>query len=306
MARSIIDTHVHVWDLQKADYPWLKGDRSLLNNTWTIDQLEEERKKTNVKAGVLVQAAGNIADTDNMLDTARQTPWIAGVVTWLPLVDPPAIQRLLEERFLKEPYFKGVRHQVHDEPDAKWLLQPVVIESLRILAGHDIPYDIVGIKPEHIETVLRVAEKVPGLRMVFDHLNQPPIAKTLRPFDPSTLRQAQGSGLRAQDKFGRWGELMKTAAAHRNFYAKISGLGTTSGNFDGWKADDIKPYIEFVLQHFGSDRCFCGGDWPVALLAGSYSQAWKAYEEVIDALMTTEESEKIFYTNAKQFYKLAI
>jgi L-fuconolactonase len=286
MSRSIIDTHVHVWDLQKADYPWLKGDRSLLNNTWTIDQLGDERKKTNVKAGVLVQAAGNIDDTDNMLDTARRTEWIAGVVAWLPLVDPPSTQRLLEERFLKEPYFKGVRHQVHDEPDAKWLLQPVVIESLRILAGHDIPYDIVGIKPEHIETALNVAEKVPGLRMVFDHLNQPPIA--------------------AQDKFGRWGELMKEAATHRNFYAKISGLGTTSGNFDGWKAGDIKPYIEFALQHFGIDRCFCGGDWPVSLLAGSYSNTWTAYEEVIDALTTTEESEKIFYTNAKQFYKLAI
>jgi L-fuconolactonase len=286
MARSIIDTHVHVWDLQKADYPWLKGDQSLLNNTWASDQWEEERQKTKVTKGVLVQAAGNIADTDNMLDTARQTPWIAGVVVWLPLMDPVAMQRLLEERFLKEPYFKGVRHQIHDEPGAQWLLQPVVIKSLRILAGHDIPYDIVGIKTGHIETVLKVAEKVPGLRMVFDHLNQPPIAK--------------------KEKFGSWGELMKTAAAHRNFYAKISGLGTASGNFDGWTADDIKPYIEFVLEQFGTDRCFCGGDWPVALLAGSYSQLWKAYEEVIDALVTTKESEQVFYTNAKQFYKLSV
>lgn len=284
MARSIIDTHVHVWDLQKADYPWLKGDQSLLNNTWTVDQLEEERRKTKVSAGVLVQAAGNIADTDNMLETARQTPWLTGVVAWLPLMDPLALQRLLEDRFLKEPYFKGVRHQIHDEPDVKWLLQPPVIESLRMLAGHDIPYDIVGIKTEHIETALKVAEKVPGLRMVFDHLNQPPIA--------------------TQEKFGRWGELMKTAAAHRNFYAKISGLGTASGNFEGWKAGDIKPYVAFVMEQFGADRCFCGGDWPVALLAGSYSQAWKAYEDVIDALTTEKESEQVFYTNAKQFYKL--
>jgi L-fuconolactonase len=30
--------------------------------------------------------------------------------------------------------------------------------------------------------------------------------------------------------------------------------------------DDIKPYIAFALEQFGSDRCFCGGDWPVSLL----------------------------------------
>jgi hypothetical protein len=39
---------------------------------------------------------------------------------------------------------------------------------------------------------------------------------------------------------------MKEAAAHENFYAKISGLGTASGNFQHRKPRDIKPYVEFV------------------------------------------------------------
>ena len=62
--------------------------------------------------------------------------------------------------------------------------------------------------------------------MVFDHLSQPPIA--------------------TNEKFGSWGELMKEASQHKNFYAKISGLGTASGNFKNRNADDIKPYIEFA------------------------------------------------------------
>jgi L-fuconolactonase len=164
-------------------------------------------------------------------------------------------------------------------------LQDKVIESLKIVAHHDIPYDVVGVLPAHIETALEVAEKVPGLRMVFDHLNQPPIA--------------------TKEKFGKWGELMKEASANKNFYAKISGLGTTSGKGETWNADDIKPYVEFALEHFGTDRCFCGGDWPVSELAGSYSKTWSIYKEVINGLIKEEKDQKkVFYNNAQIFYDL--
>jgi L-fuconolactonase len=58
------------------------------------------------------------------------------------------------------------------------------------------------------------------------------------------------------------------------------------------------------LQHFGTDRCFCGGDWPVSLLADNYSNTWKTYKEIVAELVTEEEQEKIFYANAKRFYDL--
>ena len=180
----IIDTHVHIWDLEKAQYPWLQDDNSILNRTWRIEEIENDRKEAGVTAGVLVQASGNIEDTELMLETAYKTDWISGIVGWLPLMDTKATQRLLEERFLNEKYFKGVRHQIHDEKDTKWLLQPSVVESLKLLASFDIPYDVVGILPSHIETVTEIADKVPGLRMVFDHLNWPPIA--------------------TKEKFGKW------------------------------------------------------------------------------------------------------
>jgi L-fuconolactonase len=283
---KIIDTHVHIWNLEKVDYPWLKGDESILNRTWRIEEIENERKRVGVIAGVLVQAAGNLEDTELLLETAGKTDWIAGVVAWLPLTDPNATQQILEERFLKEKYFKGVRHQVHDEKDTKWLLQPKVIESLRILADHQIPYDIVGIKPDHIEAVLEVVEKIPGLKMVFDHLNWPPIP--------------------TKGKFGRWGELMKIAAQCKDLYAKISGLGTASGDFRNRTADDIKPYVDFTLQHFGTDRCFCGGDWPVSMLANNYIQTWQVTKDILNNLLNETKKDKVFFSNANKFYNLGL
>ncbi|MEJ8842894.1 amidohydrolase family protein [Lacibacter sp. H375] len=278
----LADTHVHIWDFNRAEYAWLEGNTSILNRTYSIEELETERFEIGIKKGILVQAANNFEDTDWMLHVAVNTDWIAGIVGWLPLINPDATVKALQKKYGKENYFKGVRHLIHDERDPEWLLQPEVINSLQILADHNIPYDVVGVLPEHIETALQVAAKVPELRMVFDHLNQPPIA--------------------TKEKFGRWGKLMKEAAQHKNFYAKISGLGLTAQKNDQWTADDIKPYVGFAIEQFGTDRCFMGGDWPVSLLAGSYSNTWKNFKEVIHDLVDDKAADKIFYSNAANFY----
>ncbi len=284
MPQKIIDTHVHVWNLDHAEYPWLKNDTSILNRSYSIDEIEEDRLTTNVAEGILVQASGNFEDTDWMLQVADETDWIKAVVGWLPLINPDGTQAALTQKYLHNPYFKGVRHQIHDEPNSQWLLQPEVLESLQILAENQLPFDLVGILPQHIETALKVAEKVPDLKMVFNHLNQPPIA--------------------SNERFSLWGELMTAASKHPKFYAKISGLGTASGNFSNRKNDDIKPCIAFALEHFGTSRCFCGSDWPVSLLANSYSLTWQSYETILSQLLDDEAVGKVLYKNAKEFYKL--
>jgi L-fuconolactonase len=284
MKRKIIDTHIHVWNFDKAEYDWLKNDTSILKRTYHIEEIEEERIALGITAGVLVQATNNVEDTDWMLEVAEKTDWIKGVVGWLPLMNPEETDRLLNDIYLKNNYYKGIRHLIHDEPNADWLLQDTVIESLKILAKNNLPFDVVGVLPTHIETVLKVANKVPNLKMIFDHLNQPPIA--------------------TKEKFGRWGDLMKEAANHENFYAKISGLGTTAKNLEGWGAEEIKPYVAFALDQFGEDRCLCGGDWPVSLLAGSYTKTWSAYIDVLCNLLNDPQQEKVFYKNAMNFYKL--
>jgi L-fuconolactonase len=163
-------------------------------------------------------------------------------------------------------------------------LQTNVIESLGIIAGHHLTYDIVGVNAEHLKTAIAVAERLPNLKMVFDHLNQPPIA--------------------TKEIFGEWGRLMTPASQYPNLYIKVSGLGVTAGNGKNWTKDDLKPYIMHVLELFGTDRCFCGGDWPVALLAGGYKKAWLAYRQIFSEELTEEEQMQLLYKNAASFYNL--
>ena len=284
MLDTIIDTHVHIWNFNQAEYAWLKGNTSVLNRNYELAELEKERQAAGVTGGILVQAANNREDTAWMLENAHASGWIKGVVGWLPLQDPEATGRLLAAGYGADPYFKGVRHLIHDEADPRWLLQDKVLESLRLLAEQGIPYDLVGVLPEHIRTALAVAEKVPALQMVFDHLNQPPIS--------------------TGERFGSWGEGMKEAAQHELFHVKISGLGTTAQQGESWTAADLEPYIEFVLQYFGEDRCLCGGDWPVSTLAGSYERTWKAYQDIVYGLLDAGGRAKLFHRNAERFYQL--
>lgn len=265
---KLIDTHIHVWNMDKVDYPWLKGDTSILRRNYALEELEPARLEAGVTGGVLVQAADSPEDTEWMLGEAEAHEWIRGVVGWVPLEDPEAVAGLLD-RWGPGSLLKGVRHLIHNEAETSWLLKAPVLESLGLLAARDIPYDVVGTVPEHIETALKVAERWPGLRMVFDHLNQP-----------------QAGGM--------WQQLMREAAQHESFYVKISGLG-------GKK--EMEAAIAFALHHFGADRCFCGGDWPVALLEGSYAGTWASYKSIIGKY--TEERDKVFWETAERFYGLS-
>lgn len=280
----IIDTHVHIWNLERSAYDWLKAAPDLLNKNYNLQELEELRLAASIDAGIMVQADNTLDDTALMIEAAVQHDWIKGIVGWLPLLNPSKTDQLLQSVLSEEKYFKGVRHLIHDEPDDQWLLQDAVIESLQLLSARQLPYDVVGVKTTHIQTALDVAGKVPGLRMVFDHLNQPPI--------------------QAGERFGAWGRLMKEAASHPKFYAKISGLGTTAGK-ESFTAAHIKPYVDFVLTEFGPERCFLGGDWPVSILGGSYVHTWTVYKQVIEELVSDEHTRnRIFSENAIAFYNL--
>lgn len=283
MPLKLIDTHIHIWNRRQSPYNWLNQADALLQNDYAIEALTPLAQEAGVTDGVLVQADNTTADTEWMLQVAKATPWIKGVVGWLPLMDTAATEKMLSVTYSNQTYFKGVRHLIHDEADVQWLLQDSVIESLRILAAHHIPYDVVGVLPQHIETVIAVAARVPELRMVFDHMNQPPIA--------------------AKEWFGRWGVLMREAAALPQLHVKISGLGTTAGHIN-WQAEEIAPYVSFILDCFGEDRCFMGGDWPVSLLAGSYVSTWQKFKQALQLVADTAAREKIAYTNALRFYNL--
>jgi L-fuconolactonase len=62
--------------------------------------------------------------------------------------------------------------------------------------------------------------------------------------------------------------------------------------------------VVFALNQFGTDRCFCGGDWPVSLLAGPYEKAWHIYQQIFFEELEDESQQKVLFKNAELFYNL--
>jgi L-fuconolactonase len=279
----IIDTHQHLWDLDRVAYPWLVPEFGPIARSYVPAELEPQLARAGVTHTVLVQAANSYADTEYMLEQAAMHPYMVGVVGWVPLLYPDVADRALA-RYSANPLFVGMRHLIHNEADGRWLLQDRVIEGLKLLSDRKLTFDVVATTHEHLACIPTLGERVPGLKMVIDHLGQPPIQSR---------------------SLGQWGEDIRIAAQNPNVFAKISGLGTASGMPDTWRAEDIRPYLDYVLDRFGPDRCMTGGDWPVCVLGGGYEKAWNVYRQAYEAL-GAEVQQRLLSGTAISFYGLKV
>ncbi|MFO7824879.1 MAG: amidohydrolase family protein [Cyclobacterium sp.] len=87
----------------------------------------------------------------------------------------------------------------------------------------------------------------------------------------------------------------------RYSYCKVSGMLTHAS--ENWRLSDLQPYFDTVLEVFGPDRIFYGGDWPVVLRAGSLQQWMTTFYSLAEAL-SPEEKKKLFYRNAELVYRV--
>jgi L-fuconolactonase len=275
-----IDSHQHFWNLERAAYPWLDTTFEPICRTIEPPELVPLLRKAGIDKTVIVQASNAFDDTESMLQTAAQYDWVGAVVGWVPLNIPEIADKKLSE-FGKNPYFKGVRHLIHEEKDTDWIVRDHVIEGLKVLAAHHMTLDFVGFYPVHLKHVPYIVEKVPNLKIVIDHLAKPSIK---------------------DKKMDEWAEQMAAAAEFPNVYAKVSGLNTAADR-ENWTADDIKPYIDYVLEKFGSNRLMFGSDWPVANLAGDYNKVWTETNKAI-ADYAQEDIDAILGGTAAKFYAI--
>jgi len=271
-----IDAHQHFWDPRRFEYSWMPPDPSVLRQSFLPPTLAAILERNRFDGSVLVQANTILAETRWLLDLAEANEFIRGVVGWVDLTDP-RLGAVLDE-FQKRPKFKGVRHPVHDEADDRWLVRDDVTGGLAELERRGLPFDLL-LRPRHLRLIPRIAERVPELRMVIDHIAKPPIAaQTMEP----------------------WARDIEAAAALPQVWCKLSGM-ITEADPAGWRAEDLRPYVAHVLRSFGPDRLMFGSDWPVCLPAGSWKEVLAAFTQAIGA-QPIEVREKLLGETAVKFY----
>jgi L-fuconolactonase len=168
-----IDAHQHFWQLTRFSYPWMPEGESVLRRDYLPEDLAPILEEHRFDGSIAVQATTDPGEAQWLLDLATANRFIKGAVVWTDLTSPALPHEL--DRFQQHSKFKGIRHPVHDEPEERWLLRDDVISGLTELARRGIPYDLL-LRPIHLPLIPRIAERVPNLRMVIDHLAKPRIA----------------------------------------------------------------------------------------------------------------------------------
>jgi L-fuconolactonase len=277
---SIIDSHHHFWWLDKHPYKWPDPAGSKLSRNFTPDDLAPELKACGIDGTVLIQVMHNTAETNEYLDIANTSGFVRGVVGWVPLADPPAAARALEELKARGKLV-GIRHLISNEPDPDWLLQAPVQESLKLLASQGLAFDAIPITARQLEAVIATARRHGDLKVVINHLGRPPVPD--QGWEP-------------------WDQQIARVAECPNVSMKLSA-GLDIVMRWRWSTDQIRRYADHVLEHFGPDRVMAASNWPVVLLGGSFVEVWHGIEALVSRLSSAERKAVLGGT-AERIYAL--
>ena len=280
----IIDSHIHLLDLQRFRYSWAAGAPKLKRD-WSVDDLAACATPYEIEGLVFVEVdvdhPQHLDEADWVQSLAARDPRVKGAVMCLPMEQGEAVEADMA-RIAKLPVTRGVRRLIQNQRDPDFVLRPEVLAALRLLPKYDLVFDVC-IFHHQLPNTLEMIRRCPDVSFVLDHIAKPGIKAGLH--EP-------------------WRTLIRQVAAEPNVVCKLSGV-TTEADHEQWTRDQLRPYIDHVVACFGMDRIMYGGDWPVSELAGPYvgwleALDWATHE------FSHADKRKLFRDNAARIYRLAM
>jgi L-fuconolactonase len=273
-----IDSHHHLWKYDPVEYSWMNEDMGILKSDHLPTDLKKEIDAAGIDGVVSVQASQSMKETDDLLRYAAEEDFVKGVVGWFPLADDRVGKSLA--KYAENPWLKGVRHVVQDEPDDRFILGEDFNRGITLLKEFDLVYDIL-IYERQLAPSIEFVDRHPELVFVLDHVAKPRIRDGA--MEP-------------------WADLMRQMAERPNVSCKLSGMATEA-DWANWTESQLIPYLDVALEAFGPDRLMFGSDWPVARLAVEYG-AWVKIMTTYLSKLSPSEQAAIWGENAIQAYKL--
>ena len=280
MSQERIDTHQHFWRYNAQEYGLMGPGLETLRQDRLPDDLAPLLKGAGVDGTVAVQARQTVDESHWLLELADRYPFILGVVGWVDLRSPSVDEDLA--KLSRHPRFCGVRHVVQDEPDDQFLLGDDFVRGIGKLARYGLKYDLL-LYPRQLPAAQKLVERFHDQPFILDHISKPFIKD--RRLEP-------------------WAADIRRLAAMPNVACKISGM-VTEADWKNWKPADFTPYLDIVLECFGTKRLMVGSDWPVCTLAGDYSSVMKLAGDYISKL-SRDEQDAVWSGNARRWYGLPV
>lgn len=277
---KIIDTHQHLWDTENLEYPWLEGF-DLLEKRYTVQDYREAIGDLNVVKSVHVEgdpAESEVVKEVEWLTEIAETDGMIGAIAAAAPLEKPNAESILEQ-LVGFGLVVGVRRMAWHHPDPQFYASPELINGVKLLTKFDLSFELCA-NSMQLPAAIELVKATPDVRHALNHCGGPDI---------------KGG------QFEPWATHIRELAGFENVHCKVSGIVTTAS--ENWTREELKPYIQHLIEAFGYERLMFGSDWPVCTLAATY-QEW------VDALLWTiedasdAEKNSLFYENASEFYSV--
>ena len=273
-----IDSHMHIYDPSRPQgVPWPDRDDEVLYRMVLPSHCKEASAPHGVTGMVVVEASEWVEDNQWVLDLAEKDPFIVGVVGNLEPGNGAFARDVA--RLSRNKLFRGIRLR---GPVVDKMTDPAVVADLALLVGKDLELDVL-VQPRHLPATAELAERLPYLRIVINH-----VAGVL--IDGSAPDSA-------------WVEGMTRAAQHPNMFCKVSGLASATRKIPApTEPGFYVPTLDVLWNEFGEDRLIYGSDWPVCSRYAGYGNVVQVVAEYFRG-KGDAAAEKYFLRNGRAAYK---
>jgi len=252
---TVIDAHIHLFDpLRPGGVPWPEKTDTVLYKPALPERYAALAGPFGVVGAIAVECSPLESDNRWLLNAAAGHPMIVGVVGNL-VPDAPGFAGQLD-RLAQNPLFLGIRYgNLWNRDLAADLDRPGFTDGLKVLASAGLVLESANPDPRLIAAIRRVQERVPGLRIVVDHLphaSVPPEAA-------------------ARDVY--WADL-RALARNPGVFVKLSEIPARVNGMLETDPDFYRARLDALWDVFGEDHILFGSDWPNGDRVASYAQTF--------------------------------
>jgi L-fuconolactonase len=284
VAVPIIDTHIHMFDTRRpGGVPWPPTTDTALYQPALPERYARIAGPLGVVGAIVVEASPLVSDNDWVLSVAANHPIIVGMVGDL-IPATPSYQKDLE-RLHANPLFLGIRYgNLWDRNLAVDALKPDFLPGLKMLAEQGLVLDSANPDPALIRAIAGVADHLPELRIVIDHL-------------PSARVPSETA---ARDEY--W-SLLRHLAQNKNIFVKLSEVALARTE----QTAPIPPNfnqdrLDSLWDIFGEDHVLYASDWPNSDHHATYQETLSIVRDYVEPKGRIA-SEKFFWKNSVAAYR---
>ncbi len=278
----VIDTHIHLFDPSRpGGVPWPAKTDTALYQPALPERYARIARPLGVVGAVVIEASPLASDNDWVLSVAANQPIIVGMIGDL-IPGTPGFQKDLD-RLHANPLFLGIRYgNLWGRDLGVDAQKPEFLAGLKLLAERGLVLDSANPNPALIRAIAGVADHVPDLRIVIDHL---PTGRI--PSDAA-----------ARDEY--W-SLLRHLAKNKNVFAKLSEVAAAHIEEAGG-ASFNQDRLDALWDIFGEDHVLYASDWPNSDHHATYEETISIVRSYVEAKGTVA-SEKFFWKNSVAAYR---